>query len=110
MTTTTQTALSALDTLIRDAYDMHLRDHKATPLFRDCQNPYCQFAYAAKLEQTALRARLEAAERERDRLRVALEWYADDGNYMTEFGDLATAYENGKLAIWAREALAQEGE
>lgn len=53
-------------------------------------------------DHAALRARCE-------RMEKALNWYADDGNYLGDNGELSTAYKS-KMPNKAREALKQESE
>jgi hypothetical protein len=44
-----------------------------------------------------------------ERYEKALKWYADEGNYFGDNGELATAWKN-KMGLKANEALSGEGE
>ena len=76
---------AALDAMIRDASEAHLRDHTATPLFTDCANPLCRFAVAAMAYRADTRTALEAAQVEAGRLRVLEEGARNDYQKIADF-------------------------
>lgn len=48
---------------------------------------------------------IETLKAENSKMRKALEWYANAGNYITDRGEIASAYQRDRIADKATEAL-----